>query len=81
MAEPVGFEAALAALEDKVRRLESPDVSLDQALAWFEEGLAHAAACHAQLDAAEARVAALVRGTSGIASRPLPEPGEPEGAL
>ncbi|MFM2163390.1 MAG: hypothetical protein RLZZ383_2902 [Pseudomonadota bacterium] len=81
MADPTGFEAALSALEDKVRRLESSDVSLDQALVLFEEGLAHAAACHAQLDAAEQRVSALVRGTAGIEARPLPEPGGSDGAL
>lgn len=74
MADSVGFEASLAALEERVRRLESPDVSLDQALLLFEEGLAHAASCHAQLDAAEQRVAALVRGTAGVEERPLPEP-------
>ena len=68
------FEAKLATLEATVRRLESGEVSLEEALALFEEGVALARGCHALLDAAEERVAALSRGPSGIIDRPLPEP-------
>jgi exodeoxyribonuclease VII small subunit len=71
----LGFEQALGALEDRVRRLESGEVSLDEALALFEEGVALARTCHEHLAAAEQRVAALTDGADGPEERPLPEPG------
>lgn len=75
MAEPkLSFEESLAALEERVRKLESGEVPLDEALKLFEEGSALARSCHEHLDAAEQRVAALTRGTSGIEERPLAEP-------
>ncbi|HMV68495.1 MAG TPA: exodeoxyribonuclease VII small subunit [Myxococcota bacterium] len=75
MAEPrESFEAALAALEERVRRLEAGDVALDEALHLFEDGVALARQCHGFLDEAEQRVAALSRGTAGVESTPLPEP-------
>lgn len=69
----LGFEAALDELEKRVRRIESGEVGLEDALALYEEGVALAQTCHDQLAAAEARVAALTRGTRGIEERPLPE--------
>lgn len=72
--ETQGFESALSQLEDRVRALESGEVPLDKALDLFEEGVALARTCHEHLDAAEARVARLSRGTSGIEEAPLPEP-------
>jgi exodeoxyribonuclease VII small subunit len=73
----VGFESSLRELEDRVRRLEAGDIPLEDALRLFEEGVSLARACHEQLEAAEQRVAALVRGGQGIEERPLPEPQEP----
>ena len=72
--ETPGFEEALQALEERVRKLESGDVPLDEALQLFEEGVGLARTCHEQLEAAEERVAALSQGSSGIEERPLPEP-------
>jgi exodeoxyribonuclease VII small subunit len=69
-----GFEGALAALEERVRRLEGGDVPLDEALRLFEEGLGLARTCHGLLDEAEQRIVAISRGTSGVDARPLPEP-------
>lgn len=69
-----GFEGSLAALEERVRRLESGDVPLEDALKLFEEGVDLARSCHEQLEAAEERVAALSRGPGGIEDRPLAEP-------
>lgn len=77
MSEPrPGFEGSLKELEDRVRRLEAGDVPLEEALRLFEEGVALARACHDQLEAAEHRVAALVRGGNGLEERPLTEPEE-----
>ena len=72
--ETPGFEASLQELEKRVRRLESGDVPLEEALRLFEEGVSLARTCHEHLETAEQRVAALTRGASGIEERPLPEP-------
>ena len=69
-----GFEESLKALEERVRKLESPDVPLDEALTLFEEGVALARTCHEQLEAAEQRVAALSRGPQGLRETPMSEP-------
>jgi exodeoxyribonuclease VII small subunit len=75
-AKEVGFEDALGRLEERVRRLESGEVALDEALALFEEGVALARTCHTHLDEAEQRVAALTRGPGGPEERPMAEPTE-----
>jgi exodeoxyribonuclease VII small subunit len=67
----LGFEDALAALEERVRKLEAGEIPLDQALALFEEGVQLAATCHEHLDEAEDRVAALSRGPRGPVERPF----------
>jgi exodeoxyribonuclease VII small subunit len=64
--EDLSFEQALEALEDRVRRIESGELSLDEALAVYEEGVALSRQCGEQLDVAETRVSALVRGARGI---------------
>ncbi len=69
--EEGGFEEALAELELRVRQLEAGDISLEQALSLFEQGVDLARRCHEQLDAAEDRVSQLVRGAAGIETRPL----------
>ena len=66
-----GFEQTLGDLEQRVKRLEQGDLSLEDALRLFEEGVALARACHEQLEAAEQRVSQLVRGGRGIEDRPL----------
>jgi len=71
---PPTFEEALGALEARVTQLESGEVPLDRALALFEEGMALAEDCHARLEAAEQRVAKLVRVRGGVDEEPLPEP-------
>ena len=71
MSESQGFEANLEQLEERVRKLESGEVSLEDALKLFEEGVGFAQSCHEQLDAAEKRVAALSRSASGIEDRPI----------
>ncbi len=69
----LGFEGALDELERRVRRLEAGDVPLEEALRLYEEGMTLAQQCHAQLEAAESRVAALTRGTRGIEDREMPD--------
>ena len=71
MSEEQGFEETLGALEDRVRKLEGGDVPLEEALKLFEQGVELARTCHEQLEAAEQRIASLVRGSDGIEERPL----------
>jgi exodeoxyribonuclease VII small subunit len=59
MAEPT-FEAALARLEDIVRRLESQDLDLDESLRLFEEGVERLRAVRDRLAGAEAKVKQLL---------------------
>ena len=59
------FENALKKLEDVVRRLEEGDLSLEDSLKAFEEGVKHAAFCTSKLDEAEKKVELLLKQTSG----------------
>lgn len=77
MDEPT-FEAALARLEEVVRRLESGDVPLEEAVALFEEGVKLARACSDRLNAVEKRIEELVTkedGTYGLKPFAAEEPG------
>jgi exodeoxyribonuclease VII small subunit len=62
---PLTFEAALAALEECVRRLDSGALSLDESLAAFERGVALQRTCQELLDATERRIETLVIPSSG----------------
>ena len=57
--ENLNFEEAFGELEEVVQQLEAGDLTLDQSMALFERGVALAARCNAQLDAAELRVRQL----------------------
>jgi exodeoxyribonuclease VII small subunit len=70
------FERSLARLEEVVRRLESPQLSLDEAMKLFEEGVALSRECQKRLEEAEGRVEILLKKADGkLAAEPL----EPEG--
>ncbi|HDR00218.1 MAG TPA: exodeoxyribonuclease VII small subunit [candidate division WOR-3 bacterium] len=58
---PVDFEAALAELEGIVKQLEGGKPGLDESLRLFERGVELARKCKERLDAAELRVAKLVK--------------------
>lgn len=73
MSDQPGFEEALSELEKRVRRLEAGEVPLEEALRLFEEGVKLAETCHEQLEAAEKRVAQLVRTRTGIGEKDLAE--------
>ena len=53
------FEAAIAALESVVRKLEDGDQPLEASLALYERGVALSRFCHARLEAAERRIEVL----------------------
>lgn len=57
--EELTFEEALTELENIVTQLETGDLTLEEALALFEQGQTLAQRCSAQLDAAALRVEQL----------------------
>jgi len=69
------FEKSLARLEEVVKRLESPDLSLDEAMKLFEEGVKLSRECQKQLEEAEGRVEILLKKADGKISA---EPFEPK---
>jgi exodeoxyribonuclease VII small subunit len=67
----LGFEEALAALEEVVARLESGDVGLEEAVSLFERGQVLLARCRERLAAAQQRIEELT------AAELPPDPGAP----
>lgn len=71
------FEEAMARLEKVVRQLESGELSLDESLKLFQEGMALARQCSGLLDEAEGRIEELLESTGGKAVlRPMDLGGE-----
>lgn len=69
-AEP-GFDALLVRLREVVQKLESGDLSLEQSLAVYEEGVQLARRGQQLLATAEKRVEILVNGPGGIETTPF----------
>jgi exodeoxyribonuclease VII small subunit len=59
------FETALKKLEEVVKRLEGGELSLDDSLKAFEEGVKQAAFCSKKLNEAEKRVELLLKQKDG----------------
>ncbi|RLB65384.1 MAG: exodeoxyribonuclease VII small subunit [Deltaproteobacteria bacterium] len=59
------FEAALKKLEEVVEKLESGEVSLDQSLKLFEQGIGLVRQCSQRLDEVESKVQMLVSDERG----------------
>jgi exodeoxyribonuclease VII small subunit len=73
------FEKSLARLEEVVRRLESPQLSLDEAMKLFEEGVELSHECQKQLEEAEGRVEILLKKADGkMTAQPFEGDGESE---
>ena len=69
------FERSLGRLEEVVKRLENAELSLDDAMKLFEEGVKLSRECQTQLEEAEGRVEILLKKADGkIAAEPF----EPE---
>ena len=65
------FEEALERLEDIVRRMESGDMTLEESLKAFEEGIKLARLCSRKLDDAERRVEILLKQEEELVTRPF----------
>ena len=74
-AKKPSFEQSLARLEEIVRKLESANLPLDEAMKLFEEGMQLSRDCQKQLEQAEARVEILLKKAGGEMSA---QPFEPE---
>jgi len=59
------FETSLKKLEDAVNRLESGELSLDDSLRIFEEGVKHASFCSRKLNEAQKKVELLLKRKDG----------------
>jgi exodeoxyribonuclease VII small subunit len=59
------FEKSLVRLEEVVKRLESTELSLDEAMKLFEEGVKLSRECQKQLEEAEGRVEILLKKADG----------------
>jgi exodeoxyribonuclease VII small subunit len=65
MSQTPDFETALKKLEEIVKKLETGELSLESALALFEEGIKLSRFCHTKLEEAERRVEILLKNDSG----------------
>ncbi len=59
------FEEQLGALETVVERLERGELSLEESVRLFEEGVRLSTACKQELDAAEGKIQVLVEQSHG----------------
>jgi exodeoxyribonuclease VII small subunit len=59
------FETSLKRLEEVVKKLEGGELSLEDSLNAFEEGVKHAGFCARKLDEAEKRVELLLKQKDG----------------
>ena len=65
------FEEALERLEDIVRKMEAGDMTLEESLKAFEEGIKLARLCSRRLDDAERRVEILLKQEEDLVVRPF----------
>ena len=59
------FEAALQKLETIVQRLEKGELTLEESLGLYEEGIRLSRLCHAKLEEAEGKIEQLVKDARG----------------
>jgi exodeoxyribonuclease VII small subunit len=63
--EPVSFEEALKELEGIVKKLESGEAKLEEALGLFERGVKLSRFCSQKLEEAEKKIEMLVKDSRG----------------
>lgn len=65
MTDKIKFEDALEKLENIVEQLEDGELSLEESLAIFEEGIKLSRLCSKQLDDIERKIEILIKGKDG----------------
>jgi exodeoxyribonuclease VII small subunit len=80
---PLDFEASMKRLETIVEELESGELSLEDSIARYEEGVKLSRGLTARLDEAEKRIERLVENEAGGAptTQPMELEGDPSGEL
>ena len=68
MKNDMSYEEAISLLEEKVRALESGNMTLDESISAFEEAVSLVKLCNKKLEATEARVRILTAGSDGSVS-------------
>ena len=71
------FETSLKKLEEAVNRLESGELSLDDSLKVFEEGVRHASLCSRKLNDAQKKVELLLKRKDGSFYKEEFQPDDP----
>ncbi|HDZ57926.1 MAG TPA: exodeoxyribonuclease VII small subunit [Pseudomonas xinjiangensis] len=69
--KPVDFEQSLGALQVLVERLESGELSLEDSLTAFEQGVALTRECQSALTQAEQKVQQLVEQNGTLTTQPF----------
>jgi len=69
--EEITFEDALLTLEEVVNNLEKGNLSLDESLAKFEEGISLSRMCNKKLKEAKQKVEKLVEHNGNIEAEPM----------
>ncbi|MFA5160343.1 MAG: exodeoxyribonuclease VII small subunit [Candidatus Omnitrophota bacterium] len=77
MSEKFQFEKALEDLEKIVEAMESGELTLDQALKKYEEGVGLVRACQSKLTETEKRIEILTRTLDGSLKKEAFDPEEP----
>jgi exodeoxyribonuclease VII small subunit len=67
----LSFESALEQLQQAVKRLESGELSLEDSLKQFEEGVRLTRHCQTHLAAAEQRVEILTKASPEVETQPF----------
>jgi len=70
------FEEALEKLEEIVRKMESGDLTLEESLKAFEEGIRLSRLCSQKIDEAERRVEVLLKTQNGFDVKPFKDKDE-----
>ena len=72
--KPKTFEASLQKLEQIVTKLEEGDLSLEESLELFEDGVKLSRECQGKLDQAERRIEILLKDQDGnLTLKPIEE--------
>ncbi|WP_321350264.1 exodeoxyribonuclease VII small subunit [Halopseudomonas oceani] len=72
----VDFEQSLGSLQALVERLESADLSLEESLSAFEQGVALTRECQQALAQAEQKVQQLIENNGELGTEPFDGTGE-----
>jgi exodeoxyribonuclease VII small subunit len=63
--QPPSFEEAIRKLEEIVQRLERGELTLEESLTCYEEGIHLSRLCHTKLEEAERKIETLVKDARG----------------